>query len=72
MRQPGLQIFLAENLSFYTKGTTGAPGASQSSPEVIQKMADFREFGSLRNANQDPGNLKGDPGSKINGGNPGV
>ena len=49
-----------------------APGAFQLSPEVIQKMADFREFGSLRNANQDPGNLKGDPGSKINGGNPGV
>jgi len=64
--------FFAENLTFYTKGNPGAPGASQSCPEVIQKMADFREFGSLRNANQDPGNLKGNPSSKINGGFPGV
>ena len=41
--------------------------------KTTQKMADFREFGSLTHAaKQDPGNLKQDPSSTINGGLPGV
>ena len=74
VNSPG-EIFIADfchSSQLSTQEFPGAPGASQLSPEVHQKMADFREFGSLRNANQDPVNLKDDPGSKINGGFPGV
>ena len=35
-------------------GNPGAPGASQHRPEGQQKMADFREFGSLRTLTRAP------------------
>ena len=57
----------------HRRSLPGAPRSFQLSPEVHQKMADFREFGSLTHAaKQDPGNLKQDPSSTINGCFPGV
>jgi len=49
VNSPG-KIFIADfchSSQLSTQEFPGAPGASQLSPEVHQKMADFREFGSL-------------------------
>ena len=56
VNSPG-ELFLAEfchSSQLSTQGNPGAPGASQLSPEVHQKMADFREFGSLRTLTRAP------------------
>ena len=71
---PG-EIFIADfchSSQLSTKEFPGAPGASQLSPEGHAKNGGLPGVWEFGNANQDPGNLKDDPGSKINGGFPGV
>ena len=71
---PGFEIFLAENLPFYSEGTPGAPGVSSSHPGSRPIMADFREFGSfrldrsLRSGRRAPGHLSTGYPQDINSG----
>ena len=49
-QQPGRNIYrrvLPFLTALDTKSFPGAPGATQMLPEALEKMADFREFGSL-------------------------
>jgi len=74
VNSPG-EIFIADfchSSQLSTKEFPGAPGASQLSPEGHAKNGGLPGVWEFGNANQDPGNLKDDPGSKINGGFPGV
>ena len=71
---PGKNIWRSSAISseLHRRSLPGAPGDSRSVLKCTQKMADFREFESLPLCSQDPGILKQDPSSTINGGFPGV